>query len=99
MIQTILTALFSFISSLVSFILTPLDNFILSYLPGLSNAFTGIASFLNLCVRSIGWVLSAIGLSQTTIALLVAFFVFKLTVPLLIYAVKLALKWYHQLMP
>ena len=87
------------IIGLVSVILTPIDNLITSNLPELDNAFTGIGNFLNLIGNSIGWGISTLGLSSQTLSLIVVFFTFKLTAPLLFYMIKLAIKWYDKLKP
>lgn len=87
------------IISLVSLILTPIDNLILTVLPDLSNGLTAVGSFLNLISNGIGWVISASGLSNEALSLIVAYFAFKLTAPMLFYLIKLALSWYNKLKP
>lgn len=99
MINAILKGIISLIVGLVSIVLTPIDNLILSVLPNLSNAFTAIGSFLNLISTGIGWVVSATGLSNETLSLIVMYFTFKLTAPMLFYMIKLALSWYNKLKP
>lgn len=89
----------SLIINLVSLLLTPIDNLITSVLPDLSNALNSISAFLNLCVRSIGWVISLTGLSSDCISLIVLYFGFSLTAPMLFYLIKLALSWYNRLKP
>lgn len=99
MINKILMGIMSLIINLVSLLLTPIDNLITSALPNLSNALNSISAFLNLCVRSIGWVISLIGLSSDCISLIVLYFGFSLTAPMLFYLIKLALSWYNRLKP
>lgn len=99
MINAILKGIISLIVGLVSIVLTPIDNLILSVLPNLSNAFTAIGNFLNLISTGIGWVVSATGLSNETLSLIVMYFTFKLTAPMLFYMIKLALSWYNKLKP
>ena len=99
MINAILKGIISLIIGLVSLILTPIDNLIQSALPELSNAFTAIGNFLNLISSGIGWVISLTGLSSEAISLIVAYFVFALTAPMLFYMIKLALSWYNRLKP
>lgn len=99
MINKILLGIIKLIVSLVSVILTPFDNLIQSALPSLSNALTAIGSFLNIISSSIGWAISLSGLSSSAISLIVAYFVFKLTAPMLFYMIKLALSWYNRLKP
>jgi hypothetical protein len=85
------------ILGLTYLILQPIDAMILQFLPDLSNAFTGVADFLNLISGSIGWAISVAGLSSATITLIVAFYVFKLTAPMFMYMLKLALAWYDKI--
>lgn len=99
MIKAILKGIIKLIISLVSVILTPFDSLIQSALPSLSNAFTAIGNFLNIIGSGIGWVISATGLSSETIALIVSYYVFTLTAPMLFYMIKLALTWYNKLKP
>lgn len=99
MINSILKGIIGLIVGLVSLILTPIDNLILSVLPDLSNALTAVGSFLNVISGGVGWVISATGLSSETISLIVLYFTFKLSAPMLFYMIKLALSWYNKLKP
>lgn len=99
MINSILQGIMSLIISLVSIILAPIDLLIQSALPDLSNALTSVGNFFNLIGSSIGWGISVLGLSNETISLIVLYFTFKLTAPLLFYMIKLALAWYNKLKP
>lgn len=99
MINKLLMGIIKLIVGLVSLILTPIDNLIQSALPQLSNAFTAIGNFLNIISSSIGWCVSLTGLSSEAISLIVAYFTFTLTAPLMFYMIKLALSWYHRLKP
>lgn len=99
MINKLLMGIIKLIVGLVSLILTPIDNLIQSVLPQLSNAFTAIGNFLNIISSSIGWCISLTGLSSQAISLIVAYFTFTLTAPLMFYMIKLALSWYNRLKP
>lgn len=99
MIGKILSGIISLIISLVNLILSPIDNLITSALPDLSNALTSVGNFLNVALSSIGWVISLSGLSSACISIIVVYFVFKLTAPMLFYLIKLALSWYNRLKP
>ena len=99
MINKILMGIIKLIVSLVSLILLPIDNLIQSALPDLSNALTAVGNFFNLISDVIGWVVSATGLSNETLSLIVMYFTFKLTAPMLFYMIKLALSWYNKLKP
>lgn len=99
MIGKLLTGIINLIVSLVSTIFTPIDNLITTLLPGLSDAFTAIGSFISVCIGGVGWVIDALGIPSELLALIVSYYTFKLTVPLIIHTVKLAIKWYDKLKP
>lgn len=99
MINAILKGIFKLVVSLVNLLLTPIDALISSALPGLSSAISAIGSFLSLCMQSIGWVLSVFAIPAGALSLLVLYYVFKLTLPLAISTVKLAIKWYDKIKP
>lgn len=99
MINKILLGIIKLIVSLVTVILTPFDNLIQSALPQLSNGFTAIGNLLNIISSGLGWAISLTGLSYNTMALIVAYWVFTLTAPMLFYMIKLALAWYNRLKP
>lgn len=99
MINKILTGIIKLIVGLVSLLLTPIDNLITQNLPTLSTALNSLSSFFSLCTQSIGWVISLFGIPNGVILLLIDFYVFKLTAPLLFYLIKLAIAWYNKLKP
>lgn len=99
MIQAILTGIFKLITNLVSLLLSPIDNLISSALPSLSSGINAVGQFLTYATSSIGWVLSVFGLPSECLSLIVLYFVFKLTVPLTVATIKLAIRWYDKLKP
>lgn len=99
MINALLTGIFKLIIGLVSLILSPIDALITNALPSLDSALTAVASFFTYIGSSIGWVISLTGLSSETLSLIILYFTFKLTAPMLFYMIKLALSWYNKLKP
>lgn len=99
MIGKILSGIMKLIISLVSVLLTPIDALITNLLPGLDNAFNAITSMFNLLSNVIGWCLSFTLLSNEAISLIVLYFTFSLTLPLAVYTIKLAIKWYDKIKP
>lgn len=97
MIQEIFTTFISLIISFISLLLIPIDNLILSVLPDLSNAFTGIANLFNYISTGIAWGISLTGLSSASLTLIVVYYTFKLTAPMLFYLIKLAISWYNRI--
>lgn len=99
MINALLTGIFKLIIGLVSVILSPIDLLITNALPGLDHALIAVSNFFTYIGSSIGWVISLTGLSSDTLSLIVLYFTFKLTAPMLFYMIKLALSWYNKLKP
>lgn len=99
MINSLLQGIIKLIISLVTVILSPIDNLIQSALPDLDTGLTAVGNFFNLIGNGIGWVISLTGLSNETLSLIVMYFTFKLTAPMLFYMIKLALSWYDRLKP
>lgn len=99
MINKLLMGILKLIIGLVSVILSPIDLLITNALPSLDNALTAVGNFFNLISNSIGWGISVLGLSNETLSLIVLYFTFKLTAPMLFYMIKLALSWYNRLKP
>lgn len=97
MINAIVKGIIKLIISLVSILLYPIDALIDSALPSLSNMISAVGTFLGICTSSIGWVLSCLGINGTIIGIIVVYYTFKLTAPLVVYAIKLAIKWYDKL--
>ena len=99
MINALLKGIISLIIGLTSTILKPIDMLILSVLPDLSNAFTAVGNLFNFASQYIGFAVSALGLSNETLSLIVLYFTFKLTAPLMVSTIKSAIKWYDKLKP
>lgn len=99
MINKLLMGIFKIIISLVSLLLTPIDNLISQFLPGLDDAFTMIGDLVQQLCNVVPWVMSWLGVSSVVVSLLVSYLTFKMSVPIVVHTVKLALKWYDKLKP
>lgn len=99
MINKILMGIFNLIIGLVSVLLAPIDAIISAALPSLADGLDMVSNFFNWVSGLIPWGVSWLGFNSIVIALFVAFMTFKLTVPLAIHTVKLALAWYNKLKP
>ena len=97
MINAILTGVFNVIIALVNIILSPIDLAIAAALPELDEALSAVADMFDVVNNVTGYVISASGLSDIAIDLVIAYWVFALTVPLTFNSIKLALKWYNNL--
>lgn len=97
MIGKILLGLVKFISGLITLILTPIDLAITSYFPELSDALIAVNNVLDFIENGISWAVSISGLSQSCLSLIVTYYTFKLTIPLIISGFKLVVKWWNAL--
>lgn len=97
MINAIVQGLMSLIMSLVDVILSPIDLLISKALPDLSSALNSIGAFFDTISSSIGWCISLSGISSTAISIIVLYYTFKLTAPVLFSSIKAVLKWYNTL--
>lgn len=97
MINTILTGIFDLMIGLIDIVLTPIDLIIQSILPDISGALGAIAALLDVISQGLAWAVSASGLNNETLSLIVLFFTFKLTSPILFSTIKMGIKWYNKL--
>lgn len=100
MIAKLMSAIMTLIISLVNVLLTPINLVIEQFLPSeITNGLNSISGFFQVVSDGLGWVVSASGIPSTAIAIIVATMIFKLSVPLIVHATKLAVKWYDKLKP
>lgn len=97
MIRAIINGIFNLILSLVSVILTPIDNLIAQFLPSISEVLSYIGQFFNYILQFIPWICSWLHLPSWLITFVISYWTFKLTVPLLVHSLKSALSWYNRL--
>lgn len=97
MINVILTGILNLFIGLVNIVLKPIDLLIQTILPDVSGALGAIASLLNVISQGLSWAVSASGLNNEVLSLIVLFFTFKLTAPILFSTIKSAIKWYDKL--
>ncbi len=99
MINALLNGIMNMIIGLVGVLLKPIDLLIEQFLPDLGNAMNMFSGMLNYIGDFLVWAVSWLGLNFTVRGLIVAYYTFVLTVPLLVATIKLALKWYDKLKP
>lgn len=97
MIKAIIKGIFNLIIGLVNTLLTPIDSVIAQFLPGLSDVLNAISSFFSYIGQFLNWICSWFHFPSWLITFVIAYYVFKLTVPLAIHTVKLAMGWYDKL--
>ncbi len=99
MINKLLMGIINLLTGLITAVLSPIDTLITNNLPGLSSALGAISSLLNFLADGIGWVVNISGLSSECISLIVTYYTFKLTVPILFSSIKTVIRWYNALKP
>lgn len=97
MLNGLLQLILDFVIFVVNLILIPFDSLIESFFPDLSSALSSISSAFAVSLQYIGWIIDSVGLESITVILIVDYFIFKLTIPLQAYVVKIAVSWYNHL--
>lgn len=103
MTSDIVTFIFNLLISLVFFVikivLLPIDLIIQQFIPSVSEGLTAVGDFLTLVATGIGWAISAAGIPYSAIALVATYYIFKLSFPIVMWGIKLAIKWYNAFKP
>ena len=99
MINAILKGIFKLVISLVSLLLTPIDALINSALPSVATGLDYVSNFINYIMGFFPFIKSWFNLPTLFIELIIAYWTFKLTIPLAIHTVKLAISWYDKIKP
>lgn len=97
MINAILTGIFNVVTKFISVLLLPINLLVTNMLPDFNNMLSYVASFFNTCLTYVGFIIDSTFISPEVISFLILFWVFKLTFPLAVYAIKLVVKWYNNL--
>lgn len=97
MIKRIISGIFKLVIGLVEIILSPIDILINNAFPSIASALGYIDNLLTYIGNLIPWVLSWFHLPSAFVTLLVGYWTFKLTLPLAVHTIKLAIKWYDKL--
>lgn len=98
-LNSIIISILDIVTNLVSLIIAPINALIISYFPNLNTILSAIDDYLELTSSSFSYSLSLIMLSPTVWAIIIAFYVVRLTLPLSLYVIKLILNWYDKLKP
>ncbi len=99
MISSLLLGFFKLLTFIVNLVLSPINLLILNAFPNLNDALNSINSFFSLCFRYVPWVVDALGITPLALNIVILYWTFALTVPLTVFVIKIAVKWYHYLMP
>jgi len=98
-VSVIFNTIMTLVLTLVKIILLPFDLLIRAALPQISDGLTAVGEFIEILAQGIGWAISASGVPYAAIALIATYYIFRLTLPINIWIVKLAIKWYTTLKP
>lgn len=93
------TAIINFCTSLIGSLMGPISSTILSFLPQLTGFDQAVEDFFTWVVHFANWALSWLPFSTSFWTIFVLYWVFRLSAPLLVHAIKTAVKWWHALVP
>ena len=97
MINALINGVMSLVMALVNILLTPIDLLITQFLPEVDGMLTMFNSFIDYILSYVPWAASWTFLNSEVLSIVVAYYTFVLTVPVLISSIKLAIKWYDKL--
>lgn len=89
--------LLTIITGIVQAILYPIDLLIMRFLPDLGMAFEKIGDLFNALIAPFRFFVDISALSPYALSLILTYLIFKYTLPIQVYFVKLAIKWYKAL--
>lgn len=90
---------FSLVLSLINLLVTPINNFIINNIPGLSDIINQIGDFFEYIGNIVPWVVSYFGLYPQLINQIVNILTLEILFILFDDAIKFAVKWYNTLKP
>lgn len=97
MINALINGVMSLVMALVNILLSPIDLLISQFLPDIDNMLTMFNNFIDYIIGYVPWAVSWTFLNSEVLSIVVAYYTFILTVPVLVYTIKLAIKWYDKL--
>lgn len=97
--KLIITAILNFATGLITAMLNPIQTIIIAGIPGSAIVFAYVETFFLWLTDFIIWVLSWLPFDPIFWVFVTAYFVFRLTIPMLVHSVKLVVQWWHALVP
>ena len=79
MINKLLMGIFNLVISLVTTLLTPIDNLIAQYLPVVNDGLSAINTLIDYVITFLGYLVDMTGLSSVALLLIINYYVFVLT--------------------
>lgn len=92
-LETLLTLIIQLLTTITNIILYPFNILIDSLFPNFTNALDNITALFDLATTYISWILSFLGIPAILLSLVLAYYVFSITITLGVWGAKLALKW------
>lgn len=99
MINSILTGILNFVFNLVTTILEPIERIIAENAPQIDTALNAFSDLLDYIIAFLGFAVDLTGLSPVAMYLIVTYLVFALTWPIIVWIIKVVVKWWHMLVP
>ena len=97
MINNILIGIISFVTNIIQTISQPINDLINRNIPELSSAFNWVSSFFQMAGTYICWCRDSLFIETDTMALVIVVIGLRLSLPLLISGVKLAIRWWDSI--
>lgn len=93
------TSLINFLMSFITTTMGPLSSFVLNLLPDLTGFSSTVANFFDWLVDFVSWALSWLPFTTGFYVFFALYWAFRLTLPLMVHAIKTVIKWWHALAP
>ena len=99
MINAILTGVLNFVFNLISTILQPIETLIANNAPEIETALNSFSDLIDYIVAFLGYLVDMTGLSPIAMYMIVSYMTFALTWPVIVWVIKVVVKWWHMLVP
>lgn len=99
MINAILKGILNFLSGLITFVLSPLDNYIRQWMPDFADVLQLVSSVFNFISQTLGWVVDSFCIPSVAISFVLLTFTFRLNIRIVTHGLRLAVKWWDKLVP
>lgn len=97
MISDLLQNIMLFLATCFNMVLSPIDTFLATYLPGVNDALLYVTLFFGKLGEVSTWILSFFGLNSTILGIIIAGVIAPPTISLVAFPVKLGIKWFNNL--
>lgn len=97
MISFILKGILALLTNLLSIFLAPINSLLTSLVPDFTSALTSLGHWFSQAGTYAGFILDSMFISHETISILISVLVMRLTLPYLLSAIKIVVKWWRAL--